>query len=761
MRLKKKYKNMKSFFIFLSRNKLYTIINLLGLTISLAFIILLGAFVSKQMNTDSFQEKADRIFFFANEESFDGAYYLHKHLQEQFPEIESSTAIGYFEDVAHIYDDALNVNTMNVDSSFFDIFTIKTVEGDIKAFSESRDNIVISKSFANKIYGDKNPLGRAIELESTENELIIVAVVENIKNSVLEDADIFMRSEWLEITNDSNGPGMNQWGCCASAFLARENADLKAKEPEMFQWLKENCWIYKDDAFTGAYKEAIFLPLRDVYFYTANSNSEDPTLHLNYGNWRFVGMLLFACLGLLFFAIMNYINLTVAQTGFRAKEMATRRLLGTSKSKIIIKMILESTILSAIAFIFALLIAEGLAPAASTILEYQFTVWEVMTPLFITFCVASVLILGIFSGIIPALTISKFKPVDVMKGSFRTKTKLIYSKIFITLQNVITITMLIAAFTVFLQINHLINMPLNYNTKDIFVIDSWESFNYEEPGQMAIFREELKKMPRIEAVGFAEGTPIDGGNNNTMQYDGNWVPFQIIKGDSAYFNIMGFKVKKDNYLDDPNAKYTYFLNEYAVKKLNITEATPEFTLNKDTENEFNIQVAGLYYDFKIFSALRENSLALIRNVGEYDLSKRFPWSIVIKTQGDYHEAFTEIEKAYKAVRPDGLLTEKYYEELIEENYIKEKQLLTMISIFTVIAIIISALGLLAMSTYYVRQEEKDVAIRKVFGSTRSEILQKLVGIFMRYVIVAMVIAIPTGYYIMSEWRLPLLRRHIS
>lgn len=744
---------MKSYFKFLSRNKLYTVINLLGLTISLAFIILLGAYVSKQMNTDSFQENADRIYLFSSEESFDGAYYLHKHLQNRYPEIESSTIIACFQDVATMGDNTFNINAVYVDSTFFDIFTVKAVSDNVNDFSQGRNNVVISESFANNIFGNFNPIGQTISLEGSGSDFMIVGIVEDVTNSIIKNSDVYVRSEMLEDDDEmsGNGPSMGNWSFCASAFLCKENADIKAKEPDLLNWLKEECWLYQPENSSFYLHEAFFVPLRDAYFFHDYGDGGFPSQNLNSGEKKIVRILLYACLGLLFFAMMNYVNLTVAQTGFRAKEMATRRLLGTSKSRIFLKMIAESTVLSAIAFVIALFIADGLAPSASILLEYSFGIWEIMTPTFILLCVACIVLLGVLSGIIPALAISKFKPIDVMKGSFRTKTKMVYSKIFITLQNVVTITMTIAALTIYLQINHLLNMPLNYNTEDIFIVDGWDYFNDEK--QISIFREELNKLSCVEAVGLGEGVPLDGGNNHTMKYDDGFVSFQKIIGDATYFKIFGFKIKKDNHLADPNAKGAYYLNEFAIKELKITEETSDFTVNPNTDYESVIKIAGIYNDFKIFNALTGNRSGLIRNIGEYDMINNIPWTIVIKIRGNKDDAVQEIEKAFKAAVPEApnLFGGMYYEDLIKKDYVKERQLLKIVDIFTLVAILISSLGLLAISTYYVRQREKDIAIRKTFGATSLEVLKKSVSIFMLYVSMAFVISIPISYYILNRW----------
>lgn len=208
-------------------------------------------------------------------------------------------------------------------------------------------------------------------------------------------------------------------------------------------------------------------PLRDVYFLSQNNDGG-----FNYGSWPFVMILFGVGAVILLFAVMNYINLTVAQTGFRAKEMAARRLLGASRGEIILKLILESTFLCVVAFVIALFLAAAVEPGASRLLGSKIGVWQDMTPAVVACYAAFIVVLGVVAGFIPAMMVSRYKPVDIVRGSFRHRTKMFYSKVLITIQNVITIVLIATSLTIGLQIRHLISAPMGYNTADILDIST-------------------------------------------------------------------------------------------------------------------------------------------------------------------------------------------------------------------------------------------------------------------------------------------------
>ena len=554
--------------------------------------------------------------------------------------------------------------------------------------------------------------------------------------------DIIMRAERLCDINSANDEHMSNSGAVTTFILARPGADLTAKIPDMLDYFKEIYWIYKGNV----YQHVTLTPLRDVYFLSQNNDGG-----FNYGSWPFVMILFGVGAVILLFAVMNYINLTVAQTGFRAKEMAARRLLGASRGEIILKLILESTFLCVVAFVIALFLAVAVEPGASRLLGSKIGVWQDMTPAVVACYAAFIVVLGVVAGFIPAMMVSRYKPVDIVRGSFRHRTKMFYSKVLITIQNVITIVLIATSLTIGLQIRHLISAPMGYNTADILDV-STEIFTGKP--QIAQFREELLREPCVEAVALGCGTPHDRGNNNTMQYGPDrMIGFQIFIGDSTYFRILGLERLRDNHLatreDGNNA---LFVNQYALQALGIAEDATNFKVGENYT--YNYDIAGVYRDFQLGSALDELQPVLLKyyDSPEEFLKKAYPWNILVKIHGDKTAAYNTVKSVFERISDGAVFTgAEYIEQEIEADYAQQRRILHIVGIFTLVAILISALGLVAMSTYYIQQKEQEVAVRKVFGSTRGEVLTRLVGNFMRLVGAAFVIAVPVAWYLLERW----------
>ena len=298
--------------------------------------------------------------------------------------------------------------------------------------------------------------------------------------------------------------------------------------------------------------------------------------------------------------------------------------------------------------------------------------------------------------------------------------------------------MLVSTLTMGLQIRHLVSADLGYNTKDILVVDN----AFGNTGQIRPLLDRLRAEPCVEEVGQGDGIPLEGTNNWTMEMpDGRWVSFQQIQGDDKYFDILGLKVKQDNH--QPNK---WWLNEYAFKQIGIEETATEYQTAKNGTR----QIGGIYYDFKIRPIEADQSAAMIYNRGE-NPDDDYPWMLIVKTTGDQAAARKQVEAACKEVFPDRLFEAQYIEEMIEDGFADESRVLNIVLIFTLLSILVSALGLFAMSSYYMQQEIRSVSVKKVFGADYSGVLKELVLSFMKMVGIAFVIGVPIAWFIMNRW----------
>ena len=724
---------MKSFWNFLRKNKLYAAVNLVGLTVSMAFVLLLAVYIQRQLTTDSFQQNADRIYVVANEDNVTMGYWLDKHLKNNFPEIEKGCCVANIASAAAFNIDGERVygSTMAADSTFFEMFSYDLLEGNKADWRVSQDRCMVSREFANAHFGDKDPLGQIISFNYDGSfQLTVCGVYEDFGNSILKAPDVLIRGDIMPKINSSNDEFMSNAGGGVCFVMTYPGADLQARQSDILDWCEENFWVYKRQ-----YDNVRLIPLRNMYF--LDDGNKDWTETIQFGNRSFVNLLLAMCILLLAFAVLNYINMTTALTGFRAKEMATRRLVGSDKRSIFLKVISESTLICGISMLLAILLAEALSPLASQILKYQVSIFKAVMPVNVLLVLGFIALLGVLSGIVPALLIQQAQPIEIVRGTLRLKTKTVYSKVIIIVQNVVAVVMLVSALTMGLQIRHMISADLGYNTKDILVVDN----AFGQTGQIRPLLDRLRAEPCVEEVGQGDGIPLGGTNNLTMEMpDGHWVSFQQIQGDDKYFDILGLKVKQDNH------QRAWWLNEYAFKQIGIEETATEFQSAKNG----TCQIGGIYYDFKIRPLEEDQSAAMIYNRGE-NPDDDYPWILLVKTTGDQAAAKKQVEAACKEVFPDRLFEAQYIEEMIEDGFADESRVLNIVLIFTLLFILMSALGLFAMSSYYMQQEIRSVSVKKVFGADYSGVLKELVLSFMKMVGIAFVIGVPIAWFIMNRW----------
>lgn len=735
---------MKSFFIFLSHNKLYTFINFFGLSVSLAIIFIIAGYTGNQLQTDSFQENADRIYILSsNDGKAHAAYGVVPLLNGRFPEIEHAVALHCESFRTKINGIESYETALMADSAFFDMFTIRIDEGDIQQFKHSKQQCVISERFARRRFGERNPIGQNITFDDTQ-DFTICAVMKNIKNSVLPDADIVLPiTHYLSNYYRNDKRYMRNAGFAYIFLMPHKGADLEARTDDILQCFRENYWAYDD-----LEKKVRFISLRDSFFQLDLAGGFPSNNQFHSGNKNFVLTLISVGLILLIFAILNYINLSIAQSTFRAKEMATRRLLGTSREGIIARMIGESTLFCSFAIGVGLLLAYTLLPYANQLLEYQFGLFDHIGWQSITVYLLGFIILCVLTGICPALLLAQYQPIEVVKGVFKNRSKNLYGKIMIGIQYTIAIAMLVSAGIVYLQTRHLKEAPLGYNTENILYIPRYASHFLNA----VTFRDRMLALPCVEAVGLGNGTPLHGSNNITMKMGDRWISTQEIRGDSAYIEILGLRLKQDNHLTDRNAVY---FTEQVLREMEIEEDALVTPMLGNAENGWKINIAGVYHDFQLGTILDEKRCASIDNRGTYDPNGPWtPWNFIVKIKGDPDAAKKAIAEAYRIeteggeAGPDEMI---YFHETLDAAFKQENNLVQIVIIFTMLALLISTLGLLAMSTYYIRQRRQDIAVKRVFGASQSNIVRQLTGTFLQLVGISFLVAVPIIYMIMRRW----------
>lgn len=747
---------MKYFFRFLKNNPLYAVINVVGLALSLMFVILIGDYTYRQFSIDKWHRNHERIYVLGTENGNsllswpDCAH----SLKDRYPEVEDVCCVymhnGKIKHEDKVYEESQGDNAGNImlaDSNFFRFFDFKMIDGDRETALDSPEKCVVTESLAKALFPDGNALGQPLQIEGTRYVFVSddngdpydSSLVYTV-SGVIKDLDktVFL-NETAVIANFERAPQVLGYrlrndlmasgplGSTLSFLMLRPGASLEDKIEDLTSYCIESIPVFN---FYGNRKAAI-IPLDDLMFAPQNTGAG-----LQTGDKSLLGILLAVVLAILMFAVTNYINLTVANTGFRAKEMATRRLLGSDGLGISLELIGESTLMVFISFIIGGALALLLEDKVAVLFKGKIDILKDINFSTVSVSLLFIVLTGIISGIMPTISLSKYKPIDVVKGSFRYHSKMVLSRIFIILQNVITMTMMAATLTILLQMSHLVKAPLGYNTENIFRVSS------DNP---EVMRNALKSQPFVQEIGSFSGTSLDGNyrsmstrkdkdNNNLLVYLTTW--------DKEFIDIMGINLVKDNHLSG-DVKY---INEELAGKLSLGDGESEVTWGDGKV----MQVAGIFSNFHMTNILDPYQPFLI---SVKDTDEIEDPNFMVKTNGDplawkkLCDLIKEVDGSTKDI--DWKL--QSVDDNIKASLNEEKNTMRIVSIFTGVAVLISILGFIGMSLFFIRQRKKEIGVRRIMGSTTNEVLSLLLTKFCAPLLVSFIFAVPLSWFIMDKW----------
>ncbi len=747
---------MKYFFRFLKNNPLYAVINVVGLALSLMFVILIGDYTYRQFSIDKWHKNHERIYVLGTENGNsllswpDCAH----SLKDRYPEVEDVCCVymhnGKIKHEDRVYEEAQGDNAGNImlaDSNFFRFFDFKMIDGDRETALDSPEKCVVTESLAKALFPDGNALGQPLQIEGTRYVFVSddngdpydSSLVYTV-SGVIKDLDktVFL-NETAVIANFERAPQVLGYrlrndlmasgplGSTLSFLMLRPGASLEDKIEDLTSYCIESIPVFN---FYGNTKAAI-IPLDDLMFAPQNTGAG-----LQTGDKSLLGILLAVVLAILMFAVTNYINLTVANTGFRAKEMATRRLLGSDGLGISLELIGESTLMVFISFIIGGALALLLEDKVAVLFKGKIDILKDINFSTVSVSLVFIILTGVISGIMPTVSLSRYKPIDVVKGSFRYHSKMVLSRIFIILQNVITMTMMTATLTILLQMNHLVKAPLGYNTENIYRVSS------DNP---EVLRNALKSQPFIQGIGSFSGTSLDGNycsmsprkdkdNNNLLVYLTTW--------DKEFIDIMGINLVKDNHLSG-DVKY---INEELAGKLSLGDGESEVTWGDGKV----MQVAGIFSNFHMTNILDPYQPFLI---SVKDTDEIEDPNFMVKTDGslDARKKLCDLIKEVDGTTEDLDWKVQSIESTVKASLTEEKNTMRVVSIFTGVAVLISVLGFIGMSLFFIRQRRKEIGVRRIMGSTTNEVLSLLLTKFCAPLLVSFIFAVPLSWFIMDKW----------
>ena len=716
---------MKSYLKFLSRNKLYTAIEAVGLAVSLAFVIIIGSYVWQQYAVTWENPDRERVYV-PGTPGFPALTYGFPDAIGDIPEIESVSRMCNV--VVHpvIRGETTEAESVGVEPEFFEICPqFRFVEGSADVLS-APNNAILSASFARK-----HSLSVGDALDISGSSYVVGAILEDLEGTVIKPYDIFLnaavyKDEWQPFDN---------YGSTVTLIKVRPETDRK----ELYDKLESVCKDVYSSIYGQSFFEHLELSRYDELFFKETEG------FFRHGDKATLRILMLVGLLLLLSAILNYINLSVALTGKRAKEMAVRQLSGASRAGIIWKYLAESIAFTAVCFAAGLLLAEAFCPAMNALLNNPDIPIKIIWSLGYVFAyIVIILLVGVLCGIFPALMSGRYNPVDVMKGGYRRRSKMVFSKVFIVLQNALAVILIALAITMEAQMHKTQERPMNCNIENIFFL---KDFSGEDNAPL---KDALEALPCVRRIGRSSGVP---GSINMGQYsttrDGQDILYKLIRMDSTAFSMFGFEILEDFHAPQFNSVW-FSDKSFAATGFDSDYHDISGTLSRRTKG--CEQVAGVFKSFPTNNAnIGEEDYAIVSLMRSEDIPFA-GW--VIETTPDRKAAKAQIMDAYdnciKGKQIYGSLA-FWVDENIAEAWKPARNNMRLVEIFMLLSIIIALLGLVAMSTYYADEKSRDIAVRKVFGGTVDKEAQRTIREYMVLVGIACVIGIPIAVYAAQEY----------
>ena len=732
---------MKSYLRFLSRNKLYTAIEVVGLSIALAFVMLIGSYIWLQYSIAHENPDYDRIYFpFQNL-----PYGIYEPMKDQIPEIEEITFINFLDDIVmESGDDRFVTRGLAVRGDFFDIFDYEFVIGDGKCLASYTD-IIVSESYATKIAGKPElAIGMKIQpLDYDCGSYTVTGVIKDFKYKYWKYMDFICKGESPINDGAQQNPIFTLSGVTFLQVMEGTDQDtLRAKIQSVFKQLWGENGIPADRV--NQFADHIEIERFDNLLFSGDEL--DP--YLSMADKRQVIILIIVALLVLISAVINYINLNLALTNRRAKEMATRSLVGADKVYIAAKYILESICFTALCAIAAIGIAVALAPYVGRLIDGQAILIPFSAGSLLIY-ILFVVIVGGICGLIPALNISSIKPISIVNGTYRRKTRAGLNRFFILLQTILAITLIGSGIVLDKQMDHMMDMPLGADVSNKFVIQT----GADQAEEVLPMMDEIAALPFVKNVALSNGYPTGIRFSTVLMKDGSDLTnVSIVICDTKAFEMWGFEIKED--FGTPLAYSVWFTESLYnhFEDRNAAEKQAEKwdgDFNRTKVDHFGGVLGNIAGDNAMNESISQSKVAVF--VMPIDDFGRYNNDILIETDGNHEAAEEAFDRIYRKFSEEynGVYLEPwvfgYVEDMIARELEEGNTTITLLKIFAILAVLLSVLGLVAMSTYFAAEREKGIAIRKVFGSTMSGEARRNITEYMIITIIGSVIAVPLSW----------------
>ena len=743
------------------KSKVHSFINVFGLAFGIACVFLIALYVQGELSYDRFHQDPENLYRLTWEDNNPQTRTPHpmaQALKNDFPEVESAVSLtplyaaGLTKETHSFRNPKSDVrydekNILAVDTTFFDVFSFELLKGDRETALKQVNGVLLSESMAKKYFPGEEPVGRHLAVDAEDYLVEVVGVFKDVPKNSHFHFD-FLVSYLREKSFDALDP-FYSWADFGhyNYVRLREGADAKALEAKLMPWIGKYI-DGSDEQYASLIEKGYGFRLQPVTDIHLKSKLRWE-LEAN-GNIEYVYILLAAALLTLIIACVNFMNLTTAKSAERAKEIGVRKSLGAGQRQLSFQFLSESIIMAFISIGMAILIMELTLPLFSYYTGLAFEIKYAEHGL-ILLLMGSVI--GIISGLYPSVYLSAIRAHLVLKGKMlQTPRGSGLRKGLIVFQFFMSMILVSSAIIIYSQLDYLSSKDLGFGKEAVLVIPVKNEAGLP---RFEALQHSLKRINGILSVSASSNIP--GGQFNqhhiaSLESPDDNVSTAEVFVDYDFFGTLdiplaeGRTFLRGNRADSAN---TYILNETAARQLNITQpvAGKEIWWKQREKNmQLRGDVVGVVKDFH-FQSLHEPIRPLIFILTH----ERFNHIIIKLETTNFSDKLAAIEKAYKEFEPVYGFEFSFLEDQLNAQYASERRTVTILTIFTVIAILIASFGLFGIALLTFQQKVKEFSVRKVLGATLPNLLVLLVGDFTKLILLAVLLATPVAWWIMRDW----------
>jgi putative ABC transport system permease protein len=730
------------------KNKTATTINILGLTVGLSSCLLIALFIRHELSYDDFEVRGSRIVRVIMEYKFNGGGETQRGnytstkvattFKRVFPEVESAVRMFDQTRVVSYRDHEFNeTHFVYADSSFFDLFSLPLVRGDARTALSGPNKVIVTGSTARRYFGDEDPIGRLLRVGPDSTNYLVTGVMADCPSNSQIKFD-FLASFSSLYANDND----TYWDANYTTFLLlRDEKDVAGLQARITPFMK------KEMEGQGAYVNFLLEPFMRIHLYSPYGGFEPGTSII------YIYILAGVALLILVVAGSTYVNLSTARSVDRAREVGVRKVIGAGKGQLFWQFIGESLVLCLIAVVLSLVVVAAVMPAFDRLAGRDLSWRLVLSPVFIAIAFGVAVMVGLLAGSYPALVLSRFHPVKVLKGAFKnTAGGQGLRQSLIIFQFIISVFLIVATLIMQRQLSYIRHVALGYDRDHVIELP----MNQKLLGRIDLIRSELLANPDVLNLSHCNESPvsINGGYNmrsaimpadrqlavNGDPIDPGFLPTVGLK------LLAGANITEQDMRDAQADKrvYHYILNESAARELGWTpqEAIGKEMYMSDPRPGF---VKGVVQDFH-FQSLHQAIRPLIL----------FPQMrgrrLLVRITGQHlPETIAFLSSKWRSLVPEIPFEYHFLDEDYNKLYDSENRLGAVMNLFAGIAIVLACLGLFGLSSYSAKQRVKEIGIRKVLGAPVGGLVVLMAGRFVALAMVAMVIAMPLAAWVMHGW----------